>query len=150
GGPRHEVVSPPGREGDRRGPGGHGLGDDRRAAGGDRGPVAAVRARGAVAPGSRPGGRGDRRARGSGEKRGLRAMNLSVIEPATEIPLASIPRADEDAARTAVARAKAAYPAWRAVPPADRARLLYRLADALEAELEELAVLEARNAGKPI
>ena len=77
-------------------------------------------------------------------------MNLSVIEPATEIPLASIPRADEDAAREAVARAKAAYPAWRALAPAERAKLLYRLADALEAEREELAVLEARNAGKPI
>ncbi len=77
-------------------------------------------------------------------------MNLSVIEPATEIPLASIPRADADDARAAVARARAAYPAWRALAPAERARLLYRLADALEAAREELAVLEARNAGKPI
>ncbi len=77
-------------------------------------------------------------------------MNLSVIEPATEVVLASIPRADEDSAREAVARAKAAYPAWRALAPGERARLLYRLADALEAELEALATLEARNAGKPI
>ena len=77
-------------------------------------------------------------------------MNLSVIEPATEVPLASIPRADEDDARAAVARAKAAYPGWRALPPAERAKLLYRLADALEEAREELAVLEARNAGKPI
>ena len=44
----------------------------------------------------------------------------------------------------------AAFPAWRAVAPADRSRLLHRLADALEGELEELATLEARNAGKPI
>jgi acyl-CoA reductase-like NAD-dependent aldehyde dehydrogenase len=36
------------------------------------------------------------------------------------------------------------------VAPADRARLLYRLADALEAAHEELSQLEARNAGKPI
>jgi betaine-aldehyde dehydrogenase len=36
------------------------------------------------------------------------------------------------------------------VAPADRARLLYRLADRLDAEREALAVLEARNAGKPI
>jgi acyl-CoA reductase-like NAD-dependent aldehyde dehydrogenase len=77
-------------------------------------------------------------------------MNLSVIEPATEELLASIPRADEDAARAAVARAKAAFPAWRDLAPGDRARLLYRLADALEEQLEALAVLEARNAGKPI
>jgi acyl-CoA reductase-like NAD-dependent aldehyde dehydrogenase len=77
-------------------------------------------------------------------------VNFSVIEPATEVILASIPSADESAAHDAVARARAAYPAWRALGPAERARLLYRLADALEAEREELAVLEARNAGKPI
>src|SRR4051812_20931232 len=75
---------------------------------------------------------------------------LTVLEPATEAVLAEIPRADADAADAAVARAKAAFPAWRAVAPADRARLLHRLADALAGELEELARLEARNAGKPI
>src|SRR3954468_20025741 len=77
-------------------------------------------------------------------------MNLSVIEPATEVPLASIPRADEDDARAAVARAKAAYPAWRALPPGERAKLLYRLADAPEAAGEAPARLGAPNAGKPI
>ena len=77
-------------------------------------------------------------------------MTLAVLEPATEAVLAEIPRAGAEEADAAVARAKAAYPAWRAVAPADRARLLHRLADALAAEHEELAVLEARNAGKPI
>jgi acyl-CoA reductase-like NAD-dependent aldehyde dehydrogenase len=75
---------------------------------------------------------------------------LSVLEPATEAVLAEVPRADADAADAAVARAKAAFPAWRAVAPADRERLLHRLATRLEEELEALAVLEARNAGKPI
>jgi acyl-CoA reductase-like NAD-dependent aldehyde dehydrogenase len=75
---------------------------------------------------------------------------LTVLEPATEAVLAEIPRADAEVADAAVARAKAAYPAWRAVSPADRSRLLHRLADALEAQLEPLARLEARNAGKPI
>jgi betaine-aldehyde dehydrogenase len=73
-----------------------------------------------------------------------------VLEPATEAVLAEVPRAGADEADAAVARAKAAYPAWRAVAPADRAKLLYGLADALAAKQEELAVLEARNAGKPI
>jgi betaine-aldehyde dehydrogenase len=73
-----------------------------------------------------------------------------VLEPATEQVLAEIPRAGAEEADAAVARAKAALPAWRALAPADRARLLYRLADALEAAQEELAQLEARNAGKPI
>jgi acyl-CoA reductase-like NAD-dependent aldehyde dehydrogenase len=75
---------------------------------------------------------------------------LTVLEPATEGVLAELPRADAEAADAAVARAKAAFPRWRAIAPADRAKLLHRLADALAAELEDLARLEARNAGKPI
>ena len=77
-------------------------------------------------------------------------MTLTVLEPATEQVLAQIPRAGADEADAAVARAKAAFPAWRAVAPADRARLLYGLADTLDSAKEDLAQLEARNAGKPI
>jgi acyl-CoA reductase-like NAD-dependent aldehyde dehydrogenase len=77
-------------------------------------------------------------------------MTLTVLEPATEQVLAEIPRAGAEEADAAVARAKAALPAWRAVAPADRAKLLYGLADALEARMEDLARLEARNVGKPI
>jgi acyl-CoA reductase-like NAD-dependent aldehyde dehydrogenase len=75
---------------------------------------------------------------------------FSVIEPATEAVLEEVPRATAEDADAAVARAKSAFPGWRDVAPADRARLLHRLADALEGRMEELAVLEARNAGKPI
>ena len=77
-------------------------------------------------------------------------MTLTVLEPATEAVLAEVPRAGVEEVDAAVARAKAAYPAWRAVAPGDRAALLRRLADGVESRLEELAVLEARNAGKPI
>ncbi len=77
-------------------------------------------------------------------------MTLAVLEPATEAVLAEIPRAGPEEADAAVARAKAAYPAWRAIAPPDRARLLHRLADTLADAQESLAVLEARNAGKPI
>ncbi|MDX6635518.1 MAG: hypothetical protein QOF06_1721 [Solirubrobacterales bacterium] len=75
---------------------------------------------------------------------------IEVIEPATERVMAEVPRAGVDETDAAVARAKAAFPAWRAVAPADRAKLLRELADAIEARLEDLARLEARNAGKPI
>ncbi len=75
---------------------------------------------------------------------------LEVLEPATEAVLEQVPRAGVEETEAAVARAKAALPAWRAMAPADRSRLLHRLANALEAEQEDLAVLEARNAGKPI
>ena len=50
----------------------------------------------------------------------------------------------------AVARARDAFPAWRALSPAARAEHLRALVTTLEAHHEELAVLEARNAGKPI
>jgi acyl-CoA reductase-like NAD-dependent aldehyde dehydrogenase len=75
---------------------------------------------------------------------------IDVVEPATAAVMASVPRAGVEETDAAVARARAAYPAWRDLAPADRARLLHRLADALEVRAEELAVLEARNAGKPI
>ncbi len=75
---------------------------------------------------------------------------LEVLEPATEAVLEAVPRAGAEEADAAVARARAAYPAWRAVAPPDRARLLLRLADRIDAEREALALLEARNAGKPI
>jgi betaine-aldehyde dehydrogenase len=75
---------------------------------------------------------------------------IEVIEPATERVMAEVPRAGIEEVDAAVARAKAAFPGWRAVAPADRAKLLRDLADGLEARQEELAQLEARNAGKPI
>jgi acyl-CoA reductase-like NAD-dependent aldehyde dehydrogenase len=78
------------------------------------------------------------------------SATLTVLEPSTEAVLAKLPRADAAEADAAVARAKAAYPAWRAIAPPDRARLLHGLADALTEQHEALAVLEARNAGKPI
>jgi acyl-CoA reductase-like NAD-dependent aldehyde dehydrogenase len=75
---------------------------------------------------------------------------LEVLEPATEEVLAEVPRGDVDAVDEAVARAKAAFPEWRAVTPSDRARLLRRVATAIEERVEELARVEARNVGKPI
>ena len=75
---------------------------------------------------------------------------MKVIEPATEKVLAEVVEASVDDADRAVARAKAAYPAWRAVTPFDRGQLLRRFAAAVEADAEKLAQLEARNVGKPI
>jgi len=75
---------------------------------------------------------------------------MHVIEPATEQVMAEVPQAGAADVDAAVARAKEAYPAWRAVVPEDRAALLHGLATAIEERLEGLAKLEARNAGKPI
>jgi len=75
---------------------------------------------------------------------------MQVFEPATEQVLAELPRAGVEEADEAVARAKAAFPAWREVTPGDRGKLLRRFARVIEERAEELAQLEARNVGKPI
>ena len=70
-----------------------------------------------------------------------------VIDPATEQVVATVPMADLDQTDEAIARAARAFPAWREIAPADRGRLLRRFADAVDADLENLAQLEVRNAG---
>jgi acyl-CoA reductase-like NAD-dependent aldehyde dehydrogenase len=77
-------------------------------------------------------------------------VTLTVLNPATEEPIAELEQAGVEEADEAVARAKDAYPGWRAVAPADRARLLRRLAGLVEEHAEELADIESRNVGKPI
>src|SRR4249920_1819316 len=74
----------------------------------------------------------------------------AVLNPATEEPIATLKRAGLEETDEAVARAKAAFPAWRAVAPSDRARLLRRLATLVEEHGEELARIESENVGKPI
>jgi acyl-CoA reductase-like NAD-dependent aldehyde dehydrogenase len=74
----------------------------------------------------------------------------AILNPATEETIAEIAAAGVEETDAAVARAKDAFPGWRAVSPADRARLLRRLATLVEEHCEELARLESRNVGKPI
>ncbi|HEX2288193.1 MAG TPA: aldehyde dehydrogenase family protein [Gaiellaceae bacterium] len=73
-----------------------------------------------------------------------------VVNPATEESIAEIPEASAEDADGAVEAARRAFPAWRAVAPGDRVRLLRRLAAAVEEHGEELARLETQNVGKPI
>ncbi|MDQ3236384.1 MAG: aldehyde dehydrogenase family protein [Actinomycetota bacterium] len=75
---------------------------------------------------------------------------LEVVNPATGEVVERIEKSTAQDADAAIARAKKAFPKWRAVEPADRSRLLRRLADALDTERENLARLETRNTGKPI
>ncbi len=77
-------------------------------------------------------------------------MTLTVLNPATEQPIAQLEQAGAEQADAAVARAREALPAWRRVAPADRARLLRRLATLVEEHHEELARIESQNVGKPI
>jgi betaine-aldehyde dehydrogenase len=75
---------------------------------------------------------------------------LKVTEPATEATMAEVPKAGVEDADEAIARARAAFPGWRALPPAERAAMLRRLATSIEERADDLARLEARNVGKPI
>jgi len=75
---------------------------------------------------------------------------VQVLEPATEEVMAELPQARPEDADAAIARAKAAFPGWRAVSPGDRAQLLRRLAAAVRERADELSRLESRNVGKPI
>ena len=77
-------------------------------------------------------------------------MTLEILNPATAKPIAQLARAGVEETNRAVAAAKAAYPAWRAVKPADRARLLRRVAALVEEHLDGLARLETSNVGKPL
>ena len=77
-------------------------------------------------------------------------VSIEVIEPATARPMAEVPRAGVEEVDAAVARAKAAFPAWRDVAPGDRAALIHGSPTRSPSEREDLARLEARNAGKPI
>src|SRR4051812_3063474 len=77
-------------------------------------------------------------------------MTLTVVNPATAEPIAELEQAGIAETDAAVARARSAFPAWRAVAPADRARLLRRLATLVEEQHEQLSRLESANAGKPI
>ncbi|MCO1659135.1 aldehyde dehydrogenase [Pseudonocardia sp. S2-4] len=75
---------------------------------------------------------------------------MDVIEPATEQVLETVATTDPGELDAIVARARAAQREWHAAAPRDRAQALRRIADGLEAELDELARLEARNVGMPI
>jgi acyl-CoA reductase-like NAD-dependent aldehyde dehydrogenase len=73
-----------------------------------------------------------------------------VLNPATEQIVATVALASAAEADAAIERAHAAFPAWRAVAPAERAELLRRFASLVDSHLEELAQLEVRNSGHTI
>lgn len=70
--------------------------------------------------------------------------------PATEEVIATLPAATGADVDRAVDRASAALPAWRAVAPADRARLMRRFADTVAQHVDELAAIETANMGMPV
>ncbi|WP_425256993.1 gamma-aminobutyraldehyde dehydrogenase [Rubrivivax sp. RP6-9] len=72
-----------------------------------------------------------------------------VLNPATGALLVEVPEASTEQVHKAVSAAHRAFDAWRDTTPADRARMLLKLADAIEAQAETFARLESLNCGKP-
>ena len=72
------------------------------------------------------------------------------IAPATGKVLAEVPDSDEHDIGNAVAAAKRAFPAWSKTPAEERSRLLLKLADLIERNLDELARIESEDTGKPL
>jgi acyl-CoA reductase-like NAD-dependent aldehyde dehydrogenase len=74
---------------------------------------------------------------------------FTVLNPATEEPVAEVEQTSAAAADEAIARAVAVQPAWRKVAPGERAALLRAFADVVDAHIGELARLETRGSGHP-
>lgn len=79
---------------------------------------------------------------GSGER-------MTVIEPATSHPLATVPSVGASELELAVQVAKKAQKEWAATPMTARQKALQALADRVEAHADELALLDTRDIGSP-
>jgi 1-pyrroline dehydrogenase len=73
-----------------------------------------------------------------------------IINPSTGDTIGEVPNGTQADVDRAVDAAKAALPEWLETTPGERAEVLLKLADALDANTEELAQLESQNVGKPV
>src|SRR6058998_1354977 len=75
---------------------------------------------------------------------------LDNIEPATGNPYSHVPDSDARDVDLAVAAAEKAFAGWSQTSAADRSRILLRIADLIERDLEKFARAESIDTGKPI
>jgi 1-pyrroline dehydrogenase len=75
---------------------------------------------------------------------------MEVLNPATGETIAEVPQGTQADVDRAVEAAKEALPEWLETTPGERAEALLKLADALEANADELAEIESQNVGKPL
>src|SRR5215469_3679519 len=80
----------------------------------------------------------------------MTTTNFDVISPVDETIVETVRFADRAEIDARVERADRAFATWRRVAPGDRAQLLRRFAEAVDADIETLAGLEVRNAGHTI
>lgn len=79
----------------------------------------------------------------------ISGKKFDLYDPASEKLVASVYEAGAEDVDVAVAAAKAAFPAWSALSAAERGGYLYKLADAIEKNINELGYVEAITMGKP-
>jgi len=75
---------------------------------------------------------------------------FKTVNPASEEVLAEVSDAGQEDVDRAVAAARRAFTSWSALPGAERAKYLFRIARILQERSRELAVLESLDNGKPI
>src|SRR5256885_3794330 len=75
---------------------------------------------------------------------------LDVLNPATGERIAQVPNRSAEEVGEVGERAKKALPEWLDATPKERSELLYKLADVITDNAEELAQIESRNVGKPL
>ena len=98
----------------------------------------------------------DRRARGEGLlidgswRAAYDGGTFPTLDPASGIETGLIAKAGTSDVDDAVAAAQRALAPWRATVPAERARILWKVADLIEAHIDELAELETLDQGKPL
>ena len=75
---------------------------------------------------------------------------LDNIEPATGLPYSQVPDSDASDVELAVEAAEKAFPSWSRTPASERSRILLRIADLIERDLEKFARAESIDTGKPL
>lgn len=80
----------------------------------------------------------------------IKGEYIDNYEPAKAEVYSLIPRSSIEDLNKAVAAAKEAYPSWSSLPKEERSKFLRRIADGIDARLEEMAQAESRDNGKPV
>ncbi|WP_405823328.1 gamma-aminobutyraldehyde dehydrogenase [Streptomyces sp. NBC_00838] len=75
---------------------------------------------------------------------------IEVVNPSTGEAYATSPLSGQADVDAAMAAAAAAFPAWRDTTPAERQKVMLRIADAIEERAEDLIAAESENTGKPL
>jgi aminobutyraldehyde dehydrogenase len=85
-----------------------------------------------------------------GRLRGGQGPQEDILDPATGARITTVPAATPEQVDAAVAAAERAFAGWAATVPKDRATALLRIADSLESDAADYALLESQNTGKPL